>query len=132
MGWTRSTAKSGWMVAYQDLTTADGATTDVDSSAIDFLTPGKNFLVGIYKAATISGAVDLDVLASFASGGTYAVLKADILSNVAATAGFSCANYAVNTNGSAPFLKIRIDPDTATGGQVARIYLMQDDLGGAT
>lgn len=138
MTWYRvNTGKNGYVVAYEDhvLTTTPG-TNDIDSSVIPdgLLTPGKNFLVGIYARNTSSsGAIDVDVLGSFASDGTYGIIKADLLTNETIGGEFKVANYAINTNGSAPYMKIRIDPDSAgKATQTYRIYVMQDTEGDGT
>ena len=138
MTWTRvNTGKNNYLVAYEDhVLTTTPATNNVDSSVIPegYLKQGKNFLVGIYARNTSSsGAIDVDMLGSFSSAGTYGVLKADVIASVTLGDEFSVANYAINTNGSAPFMKIRIDPDdSGKATQTYRMYIMQDVEGAGT
>jgi len=132
MTWTRiKQTNNNYLVAYEDkVLSTTPATNNVDTSVIPdgFLVPGKNFIVGIYARNTSSsGAVDIDVLGSFASAGTYGVLKADLIASATIGGEFFCANYTINTFGSAPFMKIRIDPDdSGMATQTYRFYIMQD------
>jgi len=132
MAWTVKTIKNNFMVAYEDLvlSTTPG-TNDISTSRIpdQCLIPGKDFIVGLYaRNASSSGAVDVDVDASYSSGGTYAVLKADVIASVTLGGEFSMGLYDVSANGEMPYYKVRIDPDTAgKATQTYRVYVIQNN-----
>jgi hypothetical protein len=137
MAWTVKTIKNNFMVAYEDLvlSTTPG-TNDISTSRFtdDMLVPGKNFLVGLYaRNASSSGAVDVDVDGSWAADGTYAVIKADVIASVTLGAETAWGNYPIATNGELPYMKVRIDPDTAgKATQTYRVYVVQDNQAIAT
>lgn len=137
MAWVVDTKKNNFVIAYEDkvLSTTPG-TNDISSSVIPdaVLIPGKDFIVGLYARNTSSsGAVDVDVDACYSSGGTYGVIKADIITNSTLGNEFVMAKYAVKTNGEMPYYKIRIDPDSAgKATQTYRIYVIQNNQADAS
>ena len=132
MTWVVKTVKDSFVIAYEDLvlSTTPG-TNDISTSVIpdDVLRPGQDFIVGLYARNTSSsGAVDVDIDGSWASGGTYAVLKADVIASVTLGGEFAMGNNHVSANGEMPYYKIRIDPDTAgKATQTYRVYVIQNN-----
>ena len=137
MAWVVNSFKNSFTIAYEDLvlSTTPG-TNDISTSVIpdEVLIPGKDFIVGVYaRNASSSGQVDVDVDACYSSGGTYGIIKADILANLALGNEFSMAKYAVKTNGEMPYYKVRIDPDTAgKATQTYRVYVIQNNKADAS
>jgi hypothetical protein len=114
--WVKTTGAKGYLVASCTVTLS--GTTDADTAVIDFIPPGRDWILRLNTAGTaLSGANDIDILCSDTATGTFTVLKADLASNVASAAWPSTTWYVAATNGEAPFYKVRFDPDSANSAQ---------------
>ena len=114
---------AGW---YEDLTHTAGGTTDMDSSAIDFIPSGTTFTIfyNTEAVATNSQTADVDVLVSSSKDGTYVVADADTISNGAESV-VTAASYIPGTTGvGSNVYKVRIDPDGDLDGAKVRIAIV--------
>ncbi|MCP4393519.1 MAG: hypothetical protein GY804_04540 [Alphaproteobacteria bacterium] len=115
MAWTKNTVQRGsksYIVATETLTvaTSDAAGEDLTSSVINWIPPGQDFVVISNTGATsLSSDADVDVHVCATSGGTYAVLKADL--EAALTNAVYAGVYDISANGEAPFYKLVVDSD---------------------
>lgn len=124
MSWTKS-SENGYIVAYEDITTTDGAATDVSSSVIGWLKPGLDFVIIANSLATdCSGEFELDVDVCNASNGTFVCLK-NLLVTVPSNKVPTAAWYDVDSYGESPWYKLRFDMASASGGQTVRMIVMQ-------
>lgn len=104
--------------ASETLTVAlsNAANQDLTSSVIDFIPKGSNFVVFANTGATnLSSDADIAVLASPTSGGTFGLLKDDLIASVDAIA--PSAPYIANSGGGtagygeSPYYKLFVDSD---------------------
>lgn len=126
MSWTKKSGgpHNAWLIA-SELITLSTDSTDKSTSVIDFLRPGVDFLVALSPTTALSGTgTDIDVDVNHQSTGTFGVLKADLMTNKAAT-GFHIAVYDVSSNGEMPYYKVRLDPDTGMAAKTATVYILQ-------
>lgn len=108
MSWTKR-SENGFLVATETVTLL-AASTDVSTSVIDFLKPGKDFVVISNAAATnLSSDADVAVSVCDTSSGTFVLLKDDLETTIDAAAKSSI--YDVSANGESPYYKLVVDPD---------------------
>jgi hypothetical protein len=122
MAWVKST-QNGRVVATETLTFTQDQTTDLASSEIDFIPKGADFQVQGTVSACLSAAADIAVYTAPKSGGTYVLIK----DNLIATGVWDVGSVAVqalydnSANGDGPYFKIYIDPAGAQDGD--SVYL---------
>lgn len=113
MAWTKETT-NGFLVATETLTLPSAASTDVNSSSIDFAKKGSDFIVFANTGATdLTADGDVDVQVSF-DGSTWATLKADLIASIDNTT--AVAFFDVSAEGEAPYYRLTITND---GNQAA-------------
>lgn len=98
--------------ATETLTWASSAAAgqDLTSSVIDFIPPGKDFVVISNTGATnTSSDADIAVHACGTATGTFALLKDDLETTV--DTAVKCSVYDISANGEAPYYKIFVDSD---------------------
>jgi hypothetical protein len=101
-----------YLRATETLTVAssDSAGQDLTSSVIDFLPPGKDFVVISNTGATnLSSDADIAIHCCGTSDGTFVLLKDDLESTIDAAVKSSL--YDLSANGEAPYYKVVVDSD---------------------
>lgn len=121
MSWTK-TSKRGYLIATETLTL--GATSaDVSSSVVDFIPPGKDFVViGNTGATDLSADADIAVHVSTASDGTFVLLKDNLIATIDAVT--EAGLYDVSANGESPYYKIVVDPAGAEASESVGIAII--------
>lgn len=112
MAWSSGRTVNGYAVYEETLTwsTSDSAGQDLTSSAIDFIPPGKDFVVLANTGATnTSSDADIAVKVCLTSGGTYGLLKDDLITALDTVV--AAAVYDISANGEAPYYKLFVDSD---------------------
>jgi hypothetical protein len=123
MAWTK-TSQRGYLVATEELTLPSLASTDVSSSVIDWIPPGKNFVVLANLGATnIANNVTIDIDACTTPTGTFGQIKADLIAAGMDTV-MAGAVYLVGTYGEAPYYKVRVDPAGPEAGESFKIAVV--------
>jgi len=113
MAWKKYTIdRNGvkWLIATETLTWSSSAAggQDLTGSAIDFLVPGKDFILMSNTGATsLSSDADIDIKCTYTSSGTYSVLVSD--AEATATNAVHTYFYDVSAVGEAPYLRVFVD-----------------------
>lgn len=122
MAWLKQT-RNGRVVATETITLVQDQTTDSFSSEIPFIPKGGDFQVQASVSACLSAAADIAVWTAPESGGTYVLIK----DNLIATGVWDVGSVAVqalydnSANGDGPYFKIAVDPSGAQDGD--SVYL---------
>ena len=89
---------------------SNAANQDLTSSVIDFIPLGSDFVVVANTGATnMSSDADIAVLASSTRGGTYGLIKDDLIAAIDAVV--VAAPYLIGTYGEMPYYKLFVDSD---------------------
>ena len=92
------------------VTTSDSAGQDLTGSVIDFIPPGKDFVVISNTGATnLSADADVAIYVCGTRSGTYVLLKDDLETTIDEAVKSSV--YDISVNGEGPFYKIFVDSD---------------------
>ena len=111
MSWTQK-SRNGYLIATETLALTTGQTTATDSSVIDFINPGVDFIIGTLPSTALSTTgVDVDIKVSDESAGTFGILKADLATADAKSLKYT--TYDISANGQAPYYKVSLLPDGA-------------------
>jgi len=111
MTWSKKTV-NGYLVATETLTYSSTSSTpeDLTSSTIDFIPPGKDFVVVANLDATnLSSDADIAIKVAAESTDTFAVLKDDLITTM--DAAVKSAIYDISSYGEMPYYQIFIDAD---------------------
>lgn len=115
MAWDSGNTVNGYAIYKETLTwvSSDSAGQDLTSSEISFIPPGSDFVVFANAGSTnMSSDADLAVYAGFASGGTFGLLKDDLIAGASAfDAKMGSAIYDISLFGEAPYYKLFVDSD---------------------
>ena len=111
-GWVKKHTEfqSGELAVYQETITRGTTVSDSLGTEIDFLPPGVDVLFGIKPSAALSTGADLAIYACPESGGTYGVIKDDLISITTGTA-YAYGLFDISSTGEMPYYKCFIDGD---------------------
>lgn len=111
-GWKKKHTKfhSGELAVYHEKITRGTTVSDSLGTEIDFIPPGVDFLVGMKPSAALSTGTDLAIYASPTSGGTFSLLKDDLVA-IGAAATQTFGQFDVSANGEMPYYKCFLDGD---------------------
>jgi hypothetical protein len=127
MAWSTEVRQGGYGMREETLTLPSGASTDVSSSTIDFLKPGRHFLVvSNTGATTITGTPDADLeLDASVDGATFTVMVANLVATISAvTDAVTIAPEKTAAHGYAPYYRLRLDPSANTTGETITLRVL--------